>query len=413
MGKEIITRKQLKQINSHYENLKLEIEKGPNLYTDLSPAMYNKAALWGMRDAGSAASGLPVIKMLLNEGIAVSIFADGSARDMLEKENLGLHKVGYSSSYFLNRLLRNLEKDLIVCGHSVKPDIEQFLTYCSKLALYRLEKPIKSVWYEDMPPFLGFYKKELAAEGRLMIPDKVFCFSETSAKQEVGYIPQFKDRAVVTGNPAFDRFADIDTMDIRHKIRQGLGIRDDEVWLVWMATKTRATFESCRDYIDGIKGLGLEHYRFSARIHPAEAKNPEVKKEYDLLLATIGEHALDTTGYPTDDIGIAADIVGGDTSTAIFEATLNDIRTVTLLIPENMVLRDEWVNAFPPDPAIVLDGTSPVIRNRMDVKDILQKVVLDSETQEALRQKRLVWRSVIGGSTQRFRDRLMEIMGRS
>ncbi len=395
------------QLVVHRRNL---VDSKPDLYVPinlfdpfgeiLGAREGRKRLLWGFRDAGAAAAGLPVIRALQQEAVDVFILADGPARDALEKDPL------YTETRLVKNLgwtITGLGQDISILGHAVKPDVEQILTAHAKYI------GIPTVWYEDMPPFLGFYKRGLAAEGNLFIPERIFCFSETSAQQEIGYIPQFVRRTVVVGNPAFDRFADIDVTGIRQRTRTGLGVESDETWFVWMATKTRATFESCRDFVEGIKALDLEHYRFSARIHPAEAKDPLVKAEYDQLLKTLGRHALETTGYSTDDVGTAADIVGGDTSTAIFEATLNDVRTVTLLIPENMVLRDEWVEELPPDPAIVLDGTSPVVRRRDDVKDVLLKVTSDSETQEMLRQKRQVWRKVVGGATERFKDRLLEI----
>lgn len=360
--------------------------------------------LWGFRDAGATAAGLPVIKALQQEGVDVFVLADGPARDILEKDSLLKGEdVGLRRSD-LGWKTVGLGQDLNVAGHAVKPDIEQLLAYQAK-DLY-----LPSIWYEDAPPFLGFYKRGLAVQRRLFVPDRVFCFSKTSAEQEIGYVPQFKGKTVVTGNPAFDRFASIDTAGIYKDVRNKLGVLDDETWFVYMATKTNATLETCRDLAGAVQGLGLEKYRFTARIHPAEAKDPAIKREYDQILGQLGEHALDTTGFSTDEVGIAADLVAGDTSTAMFEATLNDKPTMTILIPENMVLRDEWKDEFPPDPSIVLDGTSPVVRRKEDLLGVLHQVLFVPATQEDLRQKRQVWRSVVGGATERFRDRLMEIV---
>lgn len=400
------------QLSKHRENL---INAKPDLYVPeklsgfygeiFRGKLSRNRILWGFRDAGAAAAGIPVIEALDQEGMDVFILADGPARDTLEKNPLItdgklIKNLGWGISH--------LDHSLSVVGHAVQPDFEQVLTaHARNVSILRRKVPV--VWYEDSPPFLGFYKRGLAGQNKLAIPDNVFCFSETSAQQEVGYIPQFEGKTVVTGNPAFDRFADIDVAGIRQRTRLGLGVEDDETWFVWMATKTAATLESCRDFVRGIKALDLKRYRFSARIHPAEAKFPFIKKEYNHILKTLGKHALDTTGYSTDDVGMAADLVGGDTSTAIFEATLNDVRTVTLLIPENMVLRDEWVQELPPDPAIVLDGTSPVVRSKDEVKETLLKVVSDPKTQETLKLKRQVWRSVVGGATERFKNKLLDI----
>lgn len=393
---------------ANFENQKL------SFYTNIDEPK-EKSILWGMRDAGAASSGLPVITELLKGGINVDIIADGPARESVDKANLSLQKLELYSPRrdlfdLIGRNLKYKDLNLAVSGHAVKPDIEQALTYYSRLNYYTRGYSIPTVWYEDMPPFLAFYKRNLAKEGKLILPDYLFCFSESSANQNTDLIHDFEGKTVVVGNPAFDKFVGIDRVGTYKSARSKLGVEDDEIYITYMATKTRATMESFRDLVEGVKGLGMDRFRLSVRIHPQESKDAEIKKEYDAILAQVEEHGLDTTGYSTDDIGMASDLVVTDTSTAGFEAVLRDQLAMHILIPENMVLRDEWKDELPPDPSCVLDGTSPVVRTKDGMKDVLQQVLFDIRYQNELRVYRQVWIKTIGGATERFRDKLLELI---
>ncbi len=397
-----------------------------NVYDDLLKFEYpkyifpryrgrNLRILWILRDAGGFSAGLPVMNLLKDEAVDLYIVADNPAKRELESkiDSIGLMKTEECSVG--GRMVQFLP-DGVVTGHSAKFDLEQVFTAVAK------DTGAKSVLYEDMSPFAAFYRRIAAREGWLVVPDHFFAGSESSAKISAQFVPQFANRTSVVGNPAFDKFVSENFDSTYKRVRQELGIEDDEKLIVYMATKTRATFLTFRDLVNyGANKLNGEKYKLSVRVHPQEQKDPQIKEDYATVLAKVGDHAVNTMlpndegkmRYSTDEIRLAADIVVTDTSTAGFEAILDKGRRLVIhaLIPDNMQVRDEWKDEFPPEPAVIADGSSAVVRGKKEFEGVLKSLFNDAETQTKMLEASQIWKNMNDGqSAQRFRDRLMEIV---
>lgn len=365
---------------------------------------YNRTVVFGISDAGASnylLAALPTLNQ--QETVNYLIAATNVGRNQLEKRHrdLELERV---MSFNPSVTLVNLESSLWVAGHSVDGHLEQIFSYLGKT------NHTPSVWFEDMPPFLAFYKRHLAAEGKLIIPDYVFTVSETASKQEVDLIPKFEGKTEVIGNPDFDKFKNEDIPGTRERVRREMGIGDDEKLIVYMATKSLSAVAAARALANGVNELGLENYRIAFRIHPQEAKDPLISSAYKSIALTLGDHVIGAQQYKTDEIGMAASLVVTDTSTEGQAAVFRRIPTLSILIPRLMRLRDEWKQQLPPDPAITLDGSSAVVRSDGEITPTLRRVLYDSTYQNELENNMNAW-SVDGRATERFVNRITELAG--
>lgn len=360
---------------------------------------HRKQIVFGISDAGASNYLLAALpKLNQNNDVNYFIAANNIGKELLEKRHQDL---GLEREYLP---LANLKPSLWVAGHSVSGSFEQLLAYFGRA------RQIPSVWFEDMPPFLGFYKRHLAAQGKLIIPDHVFVASERAAQQEIGLVPDFEGRTEVIGNPDFDKFANEDVKGTRERVRQELGIDDNENLLVYMATKTMSAVAAAKGLAEAIRGIELDNYRIAFRIHPQEMKDPAMASEYLAIAQVLGEHVVDTQKFNTNEIGMAAGLIITDTSTEGHAAVLRRIPTLTILIPHFMRLRDEWREELPPTPAIALDGSSAVAVTEDDIAPALRSVLFDNEFIVRLHSRMDGW-SVDGKATERFVNRITELAG--
>ncbi|MBI2011718.1 CDP-glycerol glycerophosphotransferase family protein [Candidatus Daviesbacteria bacterium] len=427
-----LTERQANQVNTvHLPALgSLPSEKGLELYLPINsyqsngtiPREYHdrQRIIWGVYDEGAYKAGIPVIELLLADAVDVFVVAGGAASRSLQGkiDSLGLRATRFSPSKDLMRLTG----DLVVSGSDPTKHLEQVLI---AQGISRGERTIK---YEDNSPFMAYYDRVLARQGLLVVPDFAFFASERSLEQSIKYVSAYQGRGVVVGNPADDRFFYEDTEENYERVRKELGVEDDEWFIVYAATKTEATFHTGNDLVQhAIKELDTQRYKFTFRVHPNEYNDPLIAARYAGVLESLGNHGVDTMirnkdgrlRYSMDEIRQAADIVVTDTSTtgreAIFDKGMRGGKgprlVVHAMIPANMRLRPEWTNELPPDPSVVLDGSSAVVRGWRDFPRILNSIINDRATRERMWAASRVWKQMNDGrSTERFANKILEIV---
>ncbi len=426
-----LTELQSKQVNwIHLRELEgLSPEKSVELFvptdqfslTGEIPGAYQdrKRIIWGFYDEGAYRSGIPVIEQLQQEVVDTFILAGGAAKRALEgrSEDLGFRKMNFSPRTDLEALTANL----VVSGSDPTKHLEQVLV------AHGLKQGMITVKYEDNSPFMAFYDQELARMGLLVIPNFAFFASKTSATQSVNFIPAYKGREVVVGNPADDRFFYEDTEGNYQRIREELGILPHEWFITYAATKTTATYLTAEDLVTAARSL-LESFKLTLRVHPNEYNDPVIGAKYRLLLVTLGDHGVDTMmrnnngklHYSMDEIRHASDIVVTDTSTTGMDAVFdNGLRlgkgpklVIHARIPENMSQRPEWKEAFPPEPAVIADGSSAVVRRKENFGPVLNSIMRYESVRRRMWTASEVWkRQNDGRSTERFTEKVLEIVG--
>src|SRR3989338_7657170 len=189
-----------------------------------SSAEYENAKniLVATRDPGSGSALTPVLKELMNdEGLQIDVMTDGRAQEIIQK-NFAVQDVTPAGMVFGGGT-----PDVIIIDCSSERGIDNYVTATFSEA----PKIIVDDYYGGTTNYLLSLR-----ERALPLPDKI-CVMDNGAKEIiVKEFPDLADRVVVTGQPAFDRFAHEDTAKIAQETRTKLKLRPEDRLVVFMST---------------------------------------------------------------------------------------------------------------------------------------------------------------------------------
>ncbi len=195
----------------------------------------------------------------------------------------------------------------------------------------------------------------------------------------------FKGEIFITGNPAFDRFASVDTRKERSRLRRELHLDEKDKVIVFAGQGTPHHLEEDKKTFSHVcEALRLLGERASikliARHHPRAAETAYYK-EYSHGIATI-----DTPFYQFGDQVIpAADVVISMFSTLSLHACFLRIPAVSILLPEQgrRMLQEIGFDDFPPN---VMEASAGVYdEDLLVLKETLEKIFTDGSFRDHMR----------------------------
>lgn len=187
----------------------------------------------------------------------------------------------------------------------------------------------------------------------------------------------FSGEIFVTGNPAFDRFANIDVAKQKSRLRAQLYINDSDRVILYAGQGTPHHIEADKKtfaYVAQAIRLINEHMPVTliARPHP-RAVETEYYKEYSHGIETV-----DTSVFAlSDEILPAADVIVAMCSTSLLHACYLRIPAVSVLLPEQgrALLKEIGLDDFPPN---VMGATAAIYdENPASLKEVLEKIFMD------------------------------------
>lgn len=350
--------------------------------------------LVGLRDPGEANALLPVLNKLTQEPCDMFVMADSLGKKMVENAALG-----FTRSRSFDPLLRivSIKADIMLTGFSGMPGTELALTANAR------QSGIPVVWIEDYPGgILPYYRlNKPHPTNPAVIPDYIFVVNEWAKEEELKYIPGFNpSKIIVTGQPAFDSIAVEDRQGTRARVREALKMGSGESLIVYMGIPTIASAEALEILVKGINDLGLRNFRLVNRRHPRDTTPNET---YDQITDSVRPCIVDTTGFTTDKVGMAADLVITTYSTTGIEAVQRGVPSIHILIKDILAKSESGENV--PIPPPVLDGSSLAVYKPEEMADVLNQALLQPDF---LRQKMSKWK-VDGHATDRVVDLILKI----
>lgn len=195
----------------------------------------------------------------------------------------------------------------------------------------------------------------------------------------------FSGEIFVTGNPAFDHFANIDVVKERNRLRKQLRINDGDRVILYAGQGTPHHIEADKKtfaYVAQAIRLLNEHMPVTliARPHP-RAVETEYYKEY-----SHGFETIDTSIFAfSDEILPAADVIVAMCSTSLLHACFLRIPAISVLLPEQgrALLKEIGLDDFPPN---VMGATAAIYdENPEALRQMLEAIFTDESLRNRIR----------------------------
>lgn len=244
------------------------------------------------RDPGGMNSLLPVLDQMRDTQGRIAALVDGRAEEALQ-ERFALTDLTPTRSIFEASDVIKSPK-VILAGVSTSSGIERYV------AATFPEIPI--VLVEDYYR-ASFEYLRAAQEGRVAAPTQLCVMDAAAGDLIAKEFPEYADRIVVTGQPAFDRFASEPTAEIAKRTRGSLGIPDDLPLISFMSALQDA--EEIPLLARALKNIDRS-VAVAVRKHPRDNRSWE---DYGRMIGSEGIRAVDTRSFTTDEISAASDIV--------------------------------------------------------------------------------------------------------
>ncbi|MFA6082395.1 MAG: hypothetical protein WC773_03220 [Patescibacteria group bacterium] len=201
-------------------------------------------------------------------------------------------------------------------------------------------------------------------------PDYITAGDEVGKQIILRAWPDFNpDRAVVTGYPAFDRLAGFEMDAVRCWVRQELGI-SPEWCLVSAFSSIEQTGEMMRNVVRVIMTCTFP-VRAALRPHPRLAERaPEEFAAYQAAFASLGDMAVDTSDFTTDEVIAASDVVIAPYSTVLGRAAAMGVSAVNYALPHTDKMYEKDATIAPRFPWVEA-GYVAEARTLADLRDML------------------------------------------
>ncbi len=323
------------------------------------------APVWAVcKDPGGTAGVLPVVQQLKARGITVQVIANGHASKSLH-HGARVDVLSYRQALDIGPLPRVLITDMSSCG-GVGRDLVPHVR--GKSTIFALQ----DFWGGEMT-------HSWADEAYR--PDYL-CVNDTCGVDiACAAWPKFeRDRVLVTGYPALDKYANIDVDAAHQKVRQALGLVEDLPMVVFMG-QGQATAHALGEVTLALGELGQDCY-FMPRPHPRTKDDfgQEMAPWQEVLSRYKGRLVVDWFSKCTLAMLVAAcakrrGVVVSMYSTALVEAACVRAQNIAVLYPKHgMRVFEQAVPHLGAALSVAL-GCAPVAHNADRLKYLLSKAL--------------------------------------
>ncbi len=271
-------------------------------------------------DAGSAEYLLPVLPKL-REFCCVEFYVDPAGAAKKAVESAGEPYVACPPDKAKDYIEFGLDKpDLVLCGTAGKA---QQAWRAATLAAQKYG--VRVAWFGD---FFGS-GCESALEG--LSPDYMLLFDHSSKEQFLAMRPSYSGKALVVGNPAYDKIATFDRYAVFDKTRASLNITDTDHFVVYSASSMKQ-FKLEEESLTTLVPWALgRKVHLAVAFHPADDP-AEVQRLKGWLREKLGEQFVDHRGLRGLELLSAADLVITDYSTEGVKSAVLGIPTCFLML---------------------------------------------------------------------------------
>lgn len=276
------------------------------------------------RDPGSASALLPVLKLLKGK-VGMSALIDGRAQEAFKK----VFPEAQESSPKSLLALTDERPDIILTDSSTSErGIE------TNVASIFAGTPAILIedYYGASSGYLDRLKEIQKNSPEVVMPLHI-CVMDEGAREILSRLhPEISERIVVTGQPAFDKFATEDTAAIRERVREELALHPEDALIAWLGILDQLhDIERAAPYLAETARAhspGLMYVVY--RKHPRDNTPSDAYKGALAVVPTPEAAFAGTNGYniPTSDISAAADIVITSSPTSGLEAAMRRIPVV-------------------------------------------------------------------------------------
>lgn len=325
--------------------------------------------LFGLRDIGSVNACLPVITILKDRGIPVSVYAEGAALDRLAGS------LALITKQDINSLLESIVPLLVIVTPSTPTPgaiVPIELTDRAK------QKNIPVIFVEDN--WSGH-----SSQSWNFMPDAVCVVDDFARKLVKKSWPYYPESNIhVTGAPVFDKFVSVDRESAKHKLRVALNLNEN--WpVIFFAGEVWGMTEAVPMFIKALNNLGVpiylilrDHPNIVLSDAPDEFKRIYSKYSESLKNLKIGE-IIDSRKLTSEEVNSGADVVVGICSTMLVEACYMRKPVLSIWTPEiGQALFEVAQNTFAEMPITNL-GSALKAESVDEIKSCLRQI-LDGNT---------------------------------
>lgn len=195
----------------------------------------------------------------------------------------------------------------------------------------------------------------------------------------------YEGQIVVTGNPAFDKYRNVDVAAERKRLRGQLGISNDALVLLYIGQGTPQSYTedeiTFRFFINAVRALPQKEVVVIARSHPRDEKPSRYKE----MVSDIS--FLDTSAIALSEAILpVADIVVSMYATNLIHACYLRIPAISILLPNagKKKLEQMSLSDFPPNS---VGATIGVYKgDSWELENIINKIRADADYRAALRK---------------------------
>lgn len=258
--------------------------------------------LFGLRDVGASNACLPVIKILKDKGVPVSVYAEGSAYQCFKE------KFSFITECKMDDLFDFVKPSLVVAtcamtGGAVPIDLTNEAKKRNLPVLL-----VEDMWSAHSPFKWG------------ILPDGVCVMDEFAKNLILKSWPNYSESNIhITGSSIFDKFASIDTESARCKLRWILGLNENWPVVFFPATGlVSGMSQVIRMLVNALNSLNISVY-FILRDHPSVSFSKASEYRSELRNLKI-ERIIDSSNLTSNEVNAGSDIVVGTFSSMIAEA---------------------------------------------------------------------------------------------
>lgn len=318
--------------------------------------------LFGLRDVGSGNACLPAVAILKNDGIPISVYAEGSAYERFKDDFSFI-------TGCVDDLLDSLRPSLVVVtsaqvGGAVPID----LTNKAK------QRNLPVVLIEDMWASHSAFKWDI-------LPDGVCVLDEFAKNLILKSWSKYSESCIhITGSPVFDKLIDVDVLSAKRKLRKALNLK--ESWpIIFFPGQIWGMTQAVTMLTEALNSFNFPVYLI-LKNHPtiilsnASNEYKQIFTEYQMVLKNLRTGILiDSSKLTSYEIIAGSDIVVGMYSTMTVEACYLRKPLLTIWTPEIgrslLVALNNTLSEWP----LVNLGASLRAENAQEIRACLRKII--------------------------------------
>lgn len=342
-----------------------------------------KNILVASRDPGSGNALLPVLKELVDD-FSITAVTDGRAQELLQNNFKTEDVTPEESALGADEVIE--KPDLVLMDLSSGEKGLDFYVVATF-------PEVPHVLVEDYYGTAAVLISELIKRN-LPLPDKICVMDEGAKNLVIKKFPELDGRVEVTGQPAFDRLAKENVIEISANVRKRLFLQSSDKLVSYMSTMDEP--EKIEQIADTLKGMGDNFYLIFRR-HPRDNVSYDVYKK---KFIDRGIKVIDSDGFTTDEIGAASDVVLTSWSTEGLHGIYRRKPTVHIIDPKYRIAEGLELPLVP-----VNLGASVGIENVDDLADVLPSLLdIKSDLSLSLFKKMEEHYPADGGNAKRVAD---------